>query len=163
MAYAEMRAMFRRSMPSTEVGRLNRLWRLGRVRRRLLWDAALTVTLASAVVALLPFSRAIRFGCVKSRGQRAEISPADLVWAVEAAAKRVPCRTVCIEKGLAFQRLLRRRGMQADLHYGARHNPETGKLEAHVWVSIDGEILMGADQAGNFAELASYPGSATTS
>jgi hypothetical protein len=70
---------------------------------------------------------------------------------VEAAARRLPWRTACIQKGLAVQRMLRSSGIDAVLHYGARHRPVTGKLEAHVWVTVDGRAVAGGE------EIASYP------
>lgn len=80
----------------------------------------------------------------------------ECVWAVETASRYLPLRTMCIEKGLAVQRLLRRSGAVARLHYGARHDPQTGKLQAHVWVSLDGAILIGGEDAAGFAEVATY-------
>jgi len=79
------------------------------------------------------------------------------VWAVEAAARRLPWRTMCIEQGLAAQRMLRRRGIDARLHYGARNDHSAGKLEAHVWVTVDGVAVIGESEAGRFAEIATYP------
>jgi hypothetical protein len=64
---------------------------------------------------------------------------------------------MCIEKGLAAQRMLRSGGVDAILHYGARYRPGSGQLEAHVWISVGGETVMGAEQAANFAELATFP------
>jgi hypothetical protein len=64
---------------------------------------------------------------------------------------------MCIEKGLAVQRLLRSGGVDAVLHYGARHSPETGRLEAHVWVTADGQPIIGAEEAPQFAEIVSFP------
>jgi hypothetical protein len=75
---------------------------------------------------------------------------------VEAAGRRLPWRTVCIEKGLAAQRLLRQGGADARLHYGARHS-DTGKLEAHVWVSVEDTVVIGGEEADGFAELGVYP------
>ena len=84
------------------------------------------------------------------------MTAAECVWAVEAAARRLPWRTMCIEKGLAAQHLLRKSGVDARLHYGARHNPDCGKLEAHVWVSVDGKTIIGDQSPLQFAELATY-------
>jgi hypothetical protein len=64
---------------------------------------------------------------------------------------------MCSEKGLAAQRRLRRGGIDARLHYGARHDPASGKLEAHVWVTVDGLSVVGGEEAKDFAELESYP------
>jgi hypothetical protein len=136
-------------------GPLVRFRRLSGKRRRLLVRAALALTQASVAVASLPFRRAIRLGAVPLGID--PISVEDCVWAVEAAARRLPWRTMCIEKGLAVQRMLRGGGVAALLHYGARHHPETSKLEAHVWVTVDGRAVIGGEEAGEFAPIVSYP------
>jgi hypothetical protein len=64
---------------------------------------------------------------------------------------------MCIEKGLATQRMLREAGIDAVLHYGARHADDSGKLQAHVWVSVAGETIIGGEEAPDFAEIATYP------
>lgn len=69
----------------------------------------------------------------------------------------MPWRTMCIEKGIAAQRLLRRAGLDARLHYGARHATDSGALEAHVWVSVADMIVIGGEEAPNFAEIAIFP------
>jgi hypothetical protein len=133
-----------------------RLQRLNPAQRRLLIRACVVLSAAAAAVALLPFRRAIRFGCVPQRpGSRVEI--ADCVWAIEAAARRLPWRTLCIEQGLAAQRMLRRAGCDAVLHYGARQNRASGQLEAHVWVSVDDRTVIGGEEASGFAHVAAYP------
>ena len=135
---------------------LTRLYRLSRDRRRVLLEAVYLLVAASAAVALLPFRSAIGFGS-KPLGRRTRVSPDDCVWAVEAAALRLPWRTMCIQKGLAVQRLLRRNGIGAVVHYGARRDAEVGKLEAHVWVSVDGVTIIGGEEAPAFAEVAAFP------
>lgn len=142
-------------VPMTSAGPFVRLRRLSGQRRRALIRAAWMLTAASAAVAVMPFRRAIRLGCV--RLGRGSVSPEDCVWAVEAAARRLPWRTMCIEKGLAVQRMLRAVGVAAILHYGARHHRDTGRLEAHVWVTVDGHTVIGGEDAGGFREIATFP------
>jgi transglutaminase superfamily protein len=142
-------------MTTRSSGILRRLRHLDAERRALLVRAATVLAGASAAVAVLPFDRAIRFGSI-SRGCPRDLDAAKYVGAVETAAKYLPMRTMCIEKGLAAQRLLRRAGADARLHYGARHHPQTGKLEAHVWVSVDGANVIGGEEAADFAEVAVY-------
>jgi hypothetical protein len=143
-----------RAMGKT-AGPLSRLHRLGRERRGLLIEAASALALACAAVAFLPFRRAIRLGSVAPEPRRSG-GVSDCAWAVEAAARRLPLRAVCIQKGLALQRMLRRRGFDARLHYGARNEPP-GKLHAHVWVSVEGDVVMGGSERPDFAELAVFP------
>jgi hypothetical protein len=118
--------------------------------------AAALLGVASAAVALMPFRYAIRFGSVPL-GRRQAISAEEIVWAVEAGARRLPWRTMCIEKGLVVQRMLRLAGINAILHYGARRHAGTGKLEAHVWATVDGRAVIGGEEAPNFATVAIYP------
>ncbi|MCA1658502.1 MAG: lasso peptide biosynthesis B2 protein, partial [Verrucomicrobiaceae bacterium] len=107
-------------------------------------------------LSILPFARAIRFGSINC-GERTSGDVEQYVWAVQAAARRLPWRTVCIQQGLALQRLLRGSGHDSILHYGARHASATGKLEAHVWVSLASSTLIGGPEADGFVEIASFP------
>lgn len=134
----------------------DRFRRLGRERQSLLIEAAFELAAASAAVALLPFRRSIVRGSTPLAGRQRISSVESLIWAVEAAARRLPWRTMCIEQGLAAQRMLRRRGIDARLHYGAR-NRDFGKLEAHVWVTVDQVAVIGGAEAPGFAEIATYP------
>ena len=135
---------------------LQQFSRLSSERRRLLLRALFVLTAVSAAVALLPFRRAIRLGSLPlGRGRPA--SPDEFAWAVEAAARRLPWRTMCIEKGLAVQRMLRAAGVDAALRYGARHLPGSGELKAHVWVMVGGKAVIGGEEAADFAPVATYP------
>lgn len=124
--------------------------------RRLLWRAVLLLTAASLAVRLLPFRRAILFGSIPVRSSPL-IPLGTCIWAIAAAARRLPWRLHCIEKGLAAQNLLRWAGIEAMLHYGARHHPQTAAIEAHVWVSVDGRPILGGEEAAHFAAIAIYP------
>lgn len=128
---------------------------LDSARQRLLVDAAVTLAGASLLLALLPFRTAIRFGSVPLSSGSGD--PADCLWALEAVARRMPWRTVCIHKGLSLQRLVRRRGHDARLHYGIGKDQDEGDLKAHVWVTLEGEALIGGSEAQGFAPVAVYP------
>lgn len=135
-------------------GSILKLRQLGTQRRRLLLRAVVWLVIASLAVALLPFSKAIRLGS-PSVGGRVTVSVEDVIWAVKTAGRRLPLRTLCIEEGLAVQRMLRAGGIDAILHYGARQ--DLHKLEAHVWVTVDGRTVIGGEQVREFAPLASFP------
>src|SRR5689334_2389496 len=131
-----------------------KFWRLEPGRRALLMEAAATLALASAALALLPFKLAIRTGIVPLRGDlRGDAQ--EVVAAVEAAAGRLPWRNMCIHKGIAAQRMLRRRGLDARLHYGI--GKDDGRLAAHVWVSLDGVPVIGGEEARAFAPVGAFP------
>ena len=135
---------------------LVRYQRLSEVRRGLLPRAITALAAVSVAVALFPFRKAIRSGSIKLRC-RTEADADDIVWAVETASRHVPWRTVCLQKGLAAQRLLRAAGIDARLHYGARHEPDNRNLEAHVWVTVAGRPLIGGEEAAGFAIVATLP------
>jgi len=64
-----------------------------------------------------------------------------LAWAVQVAARRIPCAT-CLTQALALQYLLGQAGHESCVHIGvARKAP--GPLESHAWVECGGEILIG--------------------
>ena len=77
-------------------------------------------------------------------------------WAVEAAARRAPWRCLCFERGLAAYVMLRIRGCDPTLHYGARSDAPDGP-HAHVWVQLGSLAVVGCDEAVGFATLATFP------
>lgn len=119
--------------------------------------AAWAVSIASVAVAVAPFRRAVLFGSVPIRRTPGQDSLANILWAVGAASRRLPLRTKCIEQGIAVQRLLRQSGIDARLHYGARRDPVEQQLQTHVWVTVNGQAVIGGESAGDYAEIASYP------
>jgi hypothetical protein len=134
--------------------------RLDGERRLLLLEALLVVTVASAAIRLLPFKQAVRLASrrqLERQASKAAISHNDNVrWAVERAARAVPWRAVCFQKGLALQWMLRRRGIDALLHYGVGHG-DRGELQAHVWVAHGDRIVIGGEEAPRFQRVATFP------
>jgi hypothetical protein len=127
----------------------------------LLAEAVLAVTLASIAIAVLPFATLARMlssgrGPELGQGERQERLLRKGRWAVEAAARRLPWRIVCFQKGLAFHAMMRRRGVATRLHYGVAQSPDEG-LRAHVWVTHGGAALVGGEVADQFVCLAIYP------
>jgi hypothetical protein len=132
-------------------------WRgLDRQRRMLLVEATVALAAASAAVRFLPFKRAVRLGSRHLPSAVTGDMSAQVRWAVEAASRRAPWRSVCFQKGLALQWMLRRRGADATLHYGIAR-AENGELSAHVWVVEGDRILIGGEQAPNFRSVATFP------
>jgi hypothetical protein len=123
----------------------------------MLAEALAALALASLAIALLPFRRVAATASATARGP--ERTDSETVRRARSAvtgwSRRVPWRTVCFQKGLALHWMLRRRGIASVLLYGARR--EGDGLAAHVWVDVDGETVMGGDEAPNFACLARFP------
>lgn len=118
-----------------------------------------TLAAASAAIRLLPFRRVVALAdraVVADAPGDAAATVRRLVWAVEAAARRAPWRTVCFQKGLTLHLMLRRRGIASLLHYGVGKD-EARALAAHVWISVDDAIVQGGDVVDRFRCLATYP------
>jgi hypothetical protein len=123
----------------------------------MLAEALAALTLASLAIALLPFRRVA--AAASARGPKAARTDPEAVRRARSAvtgwSRRVPWRTVCFQKGLAVHWMLRRRGVPSVLLYGARRDGDG--LAAHVWVDVEGETVIGGDEAPNFACLARFP------
>ena len=75
-----------------------------------------------------------------------------IVWAVRAAASRLP-PTTCLVEALAVHSMLRRYGYSPELKIGVRRGTVMS-LDAHAWVECDGAIVIGTTPAiGDYAVL----------
>lgn len=125
----------------------------------ILAEAAFALAASSLAIALLPFRRIAQWlsASLPPETHWQNMAPtAVAILAINAWARRLPWKTVCFQKGLALHWMLRRRGIASRLHYGVDRHAEQG-LRAHVWVSVDGEIVMGGDVAHEFVCLAVFP------
>lgn len=104
---------------------------------------------------VLPFERVIRGKAPEHRRDFADGEIDRLVWAINAARRRSWLRAKCIEGALALRAMLRRRGLASTLHYGIR-NVGVEDLEAHVWLSVGGAILLGGETSELFTEVATF-------
>ena len=125
--------------------------------RLLLAEALAALALASLAIAILPFRRVAAFASPRGRGPTR--TDAETVRRARSAligwSRRVPWRAVCFQKGLALHWMLRRRGIGSVLLYGVRNDAD--KLSAHVWIDVDGETVIGGEEAPTFACLARFP------
>jgi hypothetical protein len=108
-------------------------------------EAGLALAVASAATRLLPFNRYIGLGA-KRLGRAGGADGQAAAQIVDAIADRMPARAVCLQRGLAYQWMLRRRGKDAILHYGIKLADQGEEIAAHVWVSVAGTVLLGAPQ-----------------
>jgi hypothetical protein len=137
--------------------RLPRVDRIGAADWLLLGEALLALGWASLAIRILPFRRvAASASRPRAPARRRATAAAKICWAVEAWARRVPWKAVCFQRGLAAHVMLRRRGLNSILHYGVARKEGEG-LSAHVWVSLDGPILLGGREAPDFICLATFP------
>jgi len=136
-----------------------RLMRLDWSQWLLIAEAALAVTSASLAIRLLPFARTIRLGSRRlATRPPVDCNPlfCEIRWSVMAVSARLPWKALCFQQGLALQWMLRRRGIDARLHYGIGRDPD-GELAAHVWISAGEDIVIGGEQASAFRAVTAYP------
>jgi hypothetical protein len=123
----------------------------------LLAEALAALALASLAIALLPFRRVA--AAASARGPSEARTDSETVRRVRGAvrgwSRRVPWKAVCFQRGLALHWMLRRRGIRSVLLYGVRQQADA--LAAHVWVDVDGETVIGGEEAPDFACLARFP------
>lgn len=120
---------------------------------RLLVEAGVRLATAALRVHLQPFQQAIQSGALPL-GARSGCDPEAIVRAIRWAAAVLPFRIVCLQEGLACQSMLRIRGVDARLRYGAAVGR---KLEAHVWVTVGDRVVIGEEEASRFKPVACFP------
>lgn len=141
---------------------LGRLARLGWRDHLILIEALLALAVASISIRLLPFRRVARIasgrhtesGITKSADED-EVSR--LCWAVDVWSRRVPWRAVCFQRGLAAHLMLRRRGLGSILHYGIARPEHSEALATHVWISLDGRLLLGGKESWKYTCVSTFP------
>ena len=138
-----------------------RFWQLPWRDRLILAEAFFWLSVARPATAVLPFRRIANLAACRTSRQWPSADDRNTIiqrtrWAIHAAAKRVPWKALCFQQGIAAQVMLRRRGIASTLYYGAALD-QGDELSAHVWVR-DGDIdVVGCDQAGRYAVLATFP------
>ena len=123
---------------------------LSREDRRLLWDAFRAAVIFRLALYFFTIERLRRLASRKGKGGR---PVGRIVWAAQAAARRVPGST-CLSSALTLQRLLSAHGHASELHIGVLK--EAGKFEAHAWVEKDSQVLIGEDERRTYTRLVSW-------
>ena len=125
-------------------------------------EAMSAVVAASLLLRTTPFRRVMRWSAGRPSDPPAGPAEAEAIRrSVLAAARRVPWRALCFEQSIAASWLLRRRGLSAQLSYGAA--TVDGELKAHVWVRSGTQDVVGCENADAFALLARFPEEETVS
>jgi hypothetical protein len=147
------------------------LLRFGQVdnpRRALLAEAAIYLLMARLALVFVPFPHlARRLGTFvpptdpRAFAVRQTVSPEqarlaeEIGWAVTRAARYLPFRAVCLPQAMAARVMLKRRGVQSVMHFGAARGQEK-PLDAHAWLDAAGIEVTGYPVAKNFAEIACF-------
>lgn len=141
------------------MSQLRRYIRLRPEERRLFWRALFSLLAVDVGLRTAGYARVSRWLERDARPLAASGPSADdretldtAVWAVAAAARRLPYTVKCMTRSLVLRRLLARRGVAAELVIGVRHRDDG--FSAHAWVERDGRPLgEGEDVRERFAAL----------
>ena len=117
-------------------------------------EAVAYLVLAQLAVALVPF-RWITDWMSRPVGKARAVDPHRIVRAIERATRVLPGRNVCIHRGIALQRMLRRRGHASQFAYGLSSSDDA--FVAHVWIELAGAKLIGGNEAEGFQRVAMFP------
>ena len=147
------------------------LLRFGQVdnrRRALLAEAVACLLTARLALVFVPFPRlARRLGTFvpptdarvaaaqTATGQDQVQRAGEIGWAVTHAARYVPFKAVCLPQAMAARVMLKRRGVNSVMHFGAAKGQDK-PLDAHAWLDAAGVEVTGYPVAENFAEIACF-------
>jgi len=76
---------------------------------------------------------------------------------VQAVARHLPWRFVCLPQAIAAQRMLRRRGVASTLYLGVapdREKPDA--IAAHAWLRAGDKIVTGERESRHQRQVASF-------
>jgi hypothetical protein len=140
---------------------LKRAARLPGSRRRLLEEALLALLIARGAMALLPFRRIAAWlgtpGTESSaKATDEEICTAQEVsWAVGVVARRVPWDGRCLAQALAAMGMLRRRGLEGTVCFGASQSESAG-FDAHAWLRLGSYVVTGGPGHQRFKAFTTF-------
>jgi hypothetical protein len=125
--------------------RLARFLRLEAWERRVLLRALVLLPMSTVRIRRLGLSRALPAAEPSVRLRMppgaSPAATADRIAAlVRIAARHAPFKASCLPVSLTLQRLLRERGIGAEIRLGVRKSGR--RLEAHAWVERDGRVLL---------------------
>ena len=126
---------------------------------RLAGEALILLTLAGLALRAMTFAQVASLAGRRRTAARPESNDnlaRRIGWAVRAVANRCPWGPLCLERGLAAHLMLRLRGHDSTLYYGARNDGSLGP-SAHVWVRVGAWDVVGCEEAERFATLATFP------
>lgn len=71
---------------------------------------------------------------------------------INGLAARTPWKSTCLVKALAVHKMLKRRNIESQIHFGVKKASSVG-FEAHAWLSVYGEVVIGGENLDEFVEL----------
>jgi len=74
---------------------------------------------------------------------------------VNGLARRTPWKSTCLVKALAANKMLHKRKIDHKIHFGVA-STLNNQFEAHSWVSVEDEVLIGGGNLEGFHEISSF-------
>jgi hypothetical protein len=71
---------------------------------------------------------------------------------INGLSSRTIWTSTCLIKVLAAHKMLERRGISHLLHFGVKRSSDN-KMEAHAWLSVSEEVLIGGENLEEFMEI----------
>ena len=140
---------------------LKRAARIPGSRRRLLWEALIALMIARCAMAFLPFRRIAAWlgtpGTESSATATAEeiCTAQEVSWAVGVVARRVPWDGRCLAQALAAMGMLRRRGLEGTVYFGASKSESAG-FDAHAWLRMGSCVVTGGSGHQSFKAFTTF-------
>jgi Transglutaminase-like superfamily len=147
---------------------LLRFGQVGNRRRALLAEAVACLLTARLALVFVPFPRLARHlgtfvpptdarvAAAQTATRQDQVQRAEEIgWAVTHAARYVPFKAVCLPQAMAARVMLKRRGVNSVMHFGAAKGQDK-PLDAHAWLDAAGVEVTGYPVAENFAEIACF-------
>ena len=130
-------------------------------RKGLLWEAFAALAIARMAMACLPFRRIA--GWLGTAGAESpatataeETRTAEAVgWAVGVLGRRVPWDGRCLAQALAAMGMLRRRGLEGTVSFGARQGESAG-FDAHAWLRLGSCMVTGGPGHQSFKTFTTF-------
>jgi hypothetical protein len=143
--------------------KLNRFARLSLAQKRLLGEALVGLALARAAMFWIPFRRIAAWlgtpGAVSpGAATEEEVRIAEEIgWAVGVVARRVPWDGRCLAQALAATGMLRRRGLEGTVSFGAgREESSESEFSAHAWLQVGSCIVTGGPGHERFKTFTTF-------
>jgi Transglutaminase-like superfamily len=138
------------------VKKVKKVLKLTSLQRRLLLKAALWLVAFRLGLWVLPFPLLRNFitenGKASSRrGRPHPERTAQVVWAIELAARYIPQAT-CLTQALAAQAMLGQEGVPAALRLGVAKDRD-GKFETHAWLEQEDRCILGHCRETSYTPL----------
>ena len=140
---------------------LKRAARIQASRRQLLGEALIALLIARGAMAFLPFRRIAAWlgtpGAEAPATATAEEihSAQEVGWAVGVVARRVPWDGRCLAQALAATGMLRRRGLEGTVCFGASKSESAG-FDAHAWLRLGSCVVTGGPGHQRFKAFTTF-------